>query len=87
MQKVIVIRNVYHLMSRTSLMGKEGEVVSTDPFKSTIRVKFAPGTSRGSPSSPVWDLKFEDVVPAEQYPVYQNAVAKLTSEERMVLRV
>ena len=90
--KVIAKDGVYHLMSRTNLGGKEGEVVSVScDGTGRIKVKFPPGTLGNTHLcrrfAVTLDMTQDSVIIADMLPHYESGLAKLTHDERKALGV
>lgn len=83
MKKVVVIKDIWHLMSSTPLFKRVGEVIKEDNHN--LSIKF--DCKLNERYQRCFDVPKNAVISLEEFPIYQSAVAKLTAEERKVLGI
>ena len=81
--KIIVVKNVWHLMSRTSLQWREGTVDSVNG--ENYKIRFSKGTLRGLSCEPVLDIHMTELIPIELFESYKSGISKLSDKERIAL--
>lgn len=86
-EKVIVISDVFHLTSCSSLKGKEGEVVRRKADGSrTVLVKFPKGTIKGiMKGEPMLSVDESCLIRKDDYEAFIEGLGKLTKNERKLM--